>query len=87
MARYFLHVFNRIGAARDDEGAELDGLDQAIDHARQGIRSIIADEARTGRIDLDGRVEIASADGTILAVVPFPDAFALILPAERVSEG
>jgi hypothetical protein len=81
MSRFFLHIINRIGFAPDEEGIELDGLDAAVGRAIDGIRSILSDEAKAGRIDFNGRVEIADDAGRVLAVVPFADAFELLLPA------
>lgn len=83
MPRYFLHIVNRVGFAPDEEGVELDDLPAAVEQAKDGIRSIISDEARSGRIDLNGRVEIADEAGAILQVVPFPDAFEIVMPAGR----
>lgn len=87
MRRFFIHVINRVGNARDDEGVELASLDLAVEQAKEGIRSIIADEAKSGRLDFDGRVEIADESGTILSVVPFPEAFALNPAAGRAYPG
>lgn len=83
MSRFFLNIINRVGSARDEEGVELARLDEAVEQAREGIRSIIADEAKVGKIDMDGRVEIVDEGGTILAVVPFPEAFDYRAPAGR----
>jgi hypothetical protein len=83
MSRFFLNVINRVGSARDEEGVALESLAAAVERAREGIRSILSDEAKAGWIDLDGRVEIVDESGTILAVVPFPEAFAFAAPAER----
>ena len=83
MSRFFLHVINRVGSARDEEGVELESLQAAIETAKDGIRSIICDEAKAGRIDLDGRVDIADESGAILVNVPFPNAFEFSMPAER----
>jgi hypothetical protein len=87
MARFFLNIINSIGSAPDEEGIELDSLDMAIEQAKDGVRSIIADEARSGRIDFDGRVEIVDGNGTILTVVPFPSAFEINPPAGRAKAG
>jgi hypothetical protein len=87
MARFFLNVINRIGSAPDEEGMELASLELAIAQAKEGIRSILADEARSGRLDFDGRVEIVGAGGTILTVVPFPSAFEIHPPAGRANPG
>ena len=83
MPRFFLNIVNRIGSAVDEEGSDLDDVAAAVDQAKDGIRSIISDEARTGRIDLDGRIEIADSAGAIRQVVPFSDAFEIVPPADR----
>lgn len=79
MSRYFLHVYNREIIAPDEEGIELDGVATARGQAISGIRSIIAEEALNGVIDLGGHVDIANADGETLLVVPFREAFDLRL--------
>lgn len=83
MARYFLHITNRIGFAADEEGVETDTLAGAVEQAKEGIRSIISDEAVQGRIDLNGRVDIADESGTVRQIVPFADAFEIMMPAGR----
>jgi hypothetical protein len=79
MARFFLHLYNAIGEARDPEGQELPDLEAARQSALAGVRSIISSEAREGRIDLRGRVEIVGEQGATLLVVSFEDAFELHL--------
>lgn len=83
MPRFFLHVANRVGFAPDEEGVDLDDLAAAMEQAKDGIRSIVSDEARNGRIDLDGRVEIMDETGTVLKVIPFPDAVEIIVAAKQ----
>ena len=83
MTRYYLHVVNRVGSASDDEGLELADLAEAVEQAKDGIRSIISDEAKTGRIDFDGRIEIADESGATRQVVPFPEAFDIVNAADR----
>lgn len=78
MPRYFLHIRNG-GNVRDEEGIELPGVPDARTRAIEGIRSIVAEEAREGRIDLAGRIEIANGDGDVLLAVPFREAFDLRL--------
>ena len=87
MGRYFLHVFNRLGSVPDEEGVELGGLEVAVDLALDSIRSIISEEARQGRLDLDGRIEIGDSSGQVLRVVPFPEAFQLCEAGERAFGG
>jgi hypothetical protein len=83
MPLFFLNIVNRIGYAPAEEGVEVDDLAAALEQAKAGIRSIVSDEASKGRIDLDGRIEISDETGTIRQVVPFPDAFEIMMPAGR----
>ena len=81
MSHYFLHLHNRTGFTRDDEGLELADLAAARDEAIRNIRGILSSEILGGRVDLNGRVEIADGDGTVLAVVQFTDAVQLTAEA------
>ena len=87
MSRFFLHVLNGVGDVRDGEGIEVESLDAAVAQAKEGIRSIVGDEARRGRIDMDGRVEIADESGRLCAVVPFPEAFEFVAAGARAHPG
>ena len=75
MARFHLHVHNRIGFVPDEEGQELHDVQAAREVAIASIRSIVAEEAQEGVIDLTGRVEIAEHGDGVVAVVPFREAF------------
>lgn len=79
MARFYLHLHNRVGTVRDEEGQELPDLRAAREVAITSIRSIIADEAQHGRIDLAGFVRITDGDERDLARIRFGDAFELLL--------
>ena len=83
MPLFYLHVYNRTGVSRDEEGEELDDVSQAHRRAIEGIRSILSDEASQGMLDLRGRVEIVSETGAPLATVPFAEAFELHLESEQ----
>ncbi|MDQ8756824.1 hypothetical protein RCO27_11355 [Sphingosinicella sp. LHD-64] len=77
--RYYLHIQNGIGDVRDEEGVDLSGIPDARERAIEGIRSIVAEEARDGRIDLTGAIVISNATGETLLAVPFHEAFDLRL--------
>lgn len=85
MARFYLHVINRLGSAPDEEGTELPDARAAEARAIEGIRSILADEAKTGRLDLDGRIEIADENGAIVRTVPFEEAFEIRPGGDRAA--
>jgi hypothetical protein len=74
MPIYFLHVFNRTGDARDEEGLDLPDLEAARAAAVRGIRSILSDEVVHGAIDFEGRVDIADEADQVLACIPYRDA-------------
>ena len=76
--RYFFHLENGGGRSPDEEGSELGSLDEAHAHAVDGIRSILSEEALTGRIDLNGRIEVTDADGAELCRVLYRDAVTIV---------
>jgi hypothetical protein len=78
MALFFFHLHNGLGFLRDEEGRELPDLDAARREAVRSIRSLLAEEITGGRIDLGGRVEIAGADGEILAQVAYAEAIEIV---------
>lgn len=74
MQRYYLHLFNGVGLANDEEGVELADLSAARTMAVAAVRDIVSAEARLGVIDLRGRIEIATEAREVLATVAFADA-------------
>jgi hypothetical protein len=74
MTRFHLHLKNRVGFVPDLEGIELPSEVAAREEAIRNIRSIVSAEVQNGVVDLDGSIEIATADGKVLAVVPFAEA-------------
>lgn len=87
MPRYHFHIFNRTGHLIDDEGAEVGDMDAARARAIAAIRSIIADEAIRGCIDLDGHIDIADDNAVTRLSVAFAEAFELHLPTSRSRRG
>jgi hypothetical protein len=85
MARFYLHVINGTGRAADEEGVELADAQAAAVRAVEGIRSILADEAKAGSMDLDGRIEIADESGAIVRTVPFEEALEIRPGGNRAS--
>jgi hypothetical protein len=78
MQRYHFDIINGTGLVTDDEGRMLDGPDEAREEGIKGIRSIIAEDALQGRIDLAGRLEIRDAAGDMVMVISFEEAVALV---------
>jgi len=80
MPRYFFNVSNGHGLTRDEEGIDLQDQAAATQMAMDSIRSIIAEEARKGSLDLDGYIDVIDSSDTCLTRIPFPDAFTLRMP-------
>jgi hypothetical protein len=79
MPIYFLDVCNSEVIAGDPEGRELPNLDAARREAIAGIRSILANEAAEGRLDLRGEIRIKNARGDVVRVVPYADALDIMI--------
>jgi len=78
--RYYLHIRDRAGSVRDEDGSDYHGLIAAVDEAQRGIRSLLSEGIKAGTFDLDGYIEIAGEDGAPILVVPFSNAITIMLP-------
>lgn len=79
MPRYYFHIRDGIGDARDEEGLEVADADAARAKAVEGIRSILAEDVKEGLLDLRGGVDIADEAGAVVLSVAFADAVELRL--------
>lgn len=80
MAHYYLNLINGHGYTPDREGEDFPDLDAAVERAKEGIRSILSDEIRSaGLINLQGRIDIADQEGSVITTLPFRDAVELML--------
>lgn len=82
MPRFHLNLFNDVGPVLDPDGMDFPDLATARSEAVRNIRSIMAEEVLRGRIDLQGRIEIAEPSGTVCATVRFAEAVELKLAGE-----
>lgn len=80
MPRFFFHISNGNGNTPDEEGLELADQAAAVVIAIDSIRSMVAEEARQGRVDLRGHIELRDDDDNVLLVVPFDDAIEVLGP-------
>ena len=78
MPQFFFNIRNGHGFTADEEGRELATEQEARTEAEKGVRSLVAEEARLGRIDLCGSIEVTDAAGTLLFVLPFEQAFEIV---------
>lgn len=78
MARYHFNLYNSDGLIEDEEGRELRGISEVRAEALRGIRSIIAEEAMQGRIDLRGRLEVVDEEGRNVLTLSFREAVEIV---------
>lgn len=80
MPHFYFDVHNGHGDTLDEEGVDL--MDQAAARqiAVESIRSMVAEDARKGIIDLDGRIDVRDGARNILLTVCFAEAFWLTIP-------
>jgi hypothetical protein len=85
MTMFYLHLFNRIGNVRDEEGRDLLDLAAAEAEALRSARSIMADESCVnGQIDLNARIDSVSPTADdIFGTLAFTDTV-VIRPPETL---
>lgn len=77
MTRYFFNVRNGQDLKLDEEGADFDTLDLAIDEAVASAREIVAERVKSGEL-IDGkRFEITTEAGEVVHTIPFRATFHL----------
>jgi CRP-like cAMP-binding protein len=87
MPRFFFNIRNGNGLTEDEEGRDLPDAGRAREEAVKGVRSIVSEEAKAGRIDLAGRIEIRDERGAPLFEVPFGDALVVDRPSRPHRRG
>jgi len=78
MARYFFHLRDGEDLLLDPEGRDLQSLESIAAVALYEARAIIGDEARSGRIQFDKRIDVEDEFGTVVHRLPFADAVKLV---------
>lgn len=73
MPRYFFHVYDEL-VLRDEDGIEFSGEEAARDAALAGVRALICDQVKAGRLNLNYRIEVEDESGGALFTLPFAEA-------------
>lgn len=73
MPRFYFNIYEDV-ALEDEDGIELPDLEAARRAALAGIRGLLCDQLREGRLILHHRVEIADAGGALLLSIRFEEA-------------
>jgi hypothetical protein len=71
--RYFFHIYDDV-IVEDDEGMELADVAAARREATAGIREMMCDQVRNGRLVLHHRIEVKDAAGDAVFTIVFADA-------------
>ena len=72
MQRYFFNILDG-RVIRDEEGQEFASLEDAKADAVASARSILREAVWQGRLPLNESIQIADAEGSVLATVLFRD--------------
>ena len=73
MPRYFFHIYDD-DVLFDDEGMELAGVEAAREQALAGVRDMMCEQMRSGRLSLRHRVEVEDERGENVLTLSFGDA-------------
>ncbi len=73
MPRYFFHEVDSV-VTRDDIGIELADVESARRAALAGIRALICEDVKLGRLNLEYRLEVEDEQGAPILTVCFGDA-------------
>jgi hypothetical protein len=74
MTQYFFHIRDGDILIEDPDGEEYQSVEAARSGAILSARDLLAARLKSGEI-LDGQtIEITTADGHVVAIVPFKDA-------------
>ena len=73
MPRYFFNLYNDV-IAIDEEGVELADLAAARAHGIHETRTMAAESARKGHLNVHHRIDIADETGTVVDTITFGDA-------------
>ena len=87
MGHFFFHVFNGHGHLPDHEGQELADQAAAREIAIDSVRSMVAEDARRGVVDLSGSITVRDETGKDLFTLTYMEAFELHLPSGKDAAG
>jgi hypothetical protein len=70
----FFHLHERGSVLIDEEGVEVESLEEARTRALREARSIMSSEVAAGQLCLSCHISVEDAEGSILLTLPFRDA-------------
>ena len=88
MSRFYFDVENGFGFVEDEEGHELDSIEDAKKAAIDGVRSIMSAEVGEGRLDLRGKIHVLDARRNLLMTIKFDEIIEILtgeLPEQSTS--
>ena len=76
--RFYLNLCMGGKFAEDPEGLDLPSVDAARQEAIKGARSILADDIRCGKLDLNQCIEVADETGAVVTSVRFAETVEIV---------
>ena len=74
MPKYYLHSCNGTGFTEDHDGIELADREAAMRHAVGAARDIMADDVRSGLLDLTSFIEVEDEQHQLIFTLTFMEA-------------
>lgn len=78
MTRFYFHLHNGDGLTEDRDGSDHEDIDAAIKVATVGLREVIAEEAKAGRIFTSSYIDLLDGNRNFLEQVRFQDVISFI---------
>jgi hypothetical protein len=80
MPKFYFHLRDGVDLILDPEGRQLNGAAAIEQEALREARAIISDDAKSGRINLDVRIDVQDEEGTVVHSICFADAVEILPP-------
>jgi hypothetical protein len=78
MTQYFLHLRDHVDEILDPEGKDYASVDALKKSVLSGARELLAEDMKSGMLDLRYRIDAENSDGQVVYTLPFKHAFAII---------
>jgi CRP-like cAMP-binding protein len=78
MPRFFLHLYNGLGFTPDEEGVDYEDSSEARLAAITSARSILSEEVKAGKLNLDAKIDVTDAGGKVATTVHFREVISIL---------
>lgn len=87
MPRFYLHISDGHEFIEDEEGMELKDAEAAREEAIRGARDVMAEDIRSGELNLSSFIEVEDEEGRWLLTISFGEVVELTQRHPTPSDG